>query len=64
MESEIKPGDVVVLKSDNEHKLKMTVKFVGKDKAECYYADSSSFQIKKIDIDRNDIPIILLQKIG
>ena len=64
MDKEIKPGDVIVLKSDTEHKLKMTVRSVDKNySAECYYADSNTFQIKKMTVNSSDVPVILLTKL-
>jgi len=56
------PGDVVVLKSDFENKLKMTVKEVNVDKAICYSIDVEKGDIKELNL-KNGIPLIVLQKI-
>lgn len=61
---EFKPGDVVVLKSDSEHKMKMTIKDVIGDRAICLYFDPIKFDIKTLEISKsNGIPLVLLKKI-
>ena len=64
-ESQFKPGDVVVLKSDTEHKMKMTVKSVSDDKAILMYFDPVKFDIKTLDASsQNGLSVVLLKKIG
>jgi len=64
-ESTFKPGDVVVLKSDTEHKMKMTISMVFNDRtAVCYYFDPITFDVKLLEASQqNGIPLDILVKI-
>ena len=63
MDTEIKPGDVVVLKSDSAHNLKMTVVSIANDTAVCWGVDPNTHQIINNDHLRNGIPLVILKKI-
>ena len=63
MDTEIKPGDVVVLKSDSECRLIMVVESVYDNKViVCWYVEPNSNKIVR-DERNNGIPFIVLKKI-
>jgi len=61
---EIKEGDIVVLKSDTEERLKMTVtRLLGKSVV-CCYVHPESLKVYEEDYRGNGIPICALRKIN
>lgn len=61
MENEIKAGDVVILKSDFEKKLKMTVAVKTSNTAICFWINNVE---GRKTIDQKELSLILLEKIN